>query len=378
MILNRISITNLRNHGQTDIECPDGTLLLLGENGAGKTTVLEAIAMLCTSRSFVTHLDRAVLRRDAGWFHVEGHFTSCTASRRGVSVRYEEAAARKQIEIDHAPLGASADLIGQFPMVALSPQHRPITAGGPAERRAFMDFIISQLHHAYLLDLMNYRRVLRQRNALLADRERHPSALRGALEPWDATMADTAVRILRHRHAFVAAFLPYLQDTMAGMIPGRETAILRYQSSMDIDPAHPDAVATYREELRRRFDADLRRGTTTAGPHRDELEILLNGHDIRAQASQGQHKTVLISLKLAEYRFLEAGLDEPPLLLLDDVFSELDDERLANVLRLVGGLGQTFITTASRATLRHFPQDDPGNRTMCIEAGMVSKMAQVA
>lgn len=370
MILNRLSLTNLRNHGQTDIECPEGTLLLLGENGAGKTTVLEAIAMLCTSRSFVTHLDRAVLRRDAGFFRVEGRFTSCTASRHSVSVRYDEASARKQIEIDHAPLAASAELIGRFPMVALSPQHRPITAGGPAERRAFMDFIISQLHHAYLLDLMTYRRVLRQRNALLADHDRHPSALRNTLATWDAAMAEAAVRILRHRTAFVDAFVPFLQEAMDGMIPEREEAALRYQSSMDVDLSEADAVAAYREELQRRFEADLRRGTTTAGPHRDELEILLNGHDIRAHASQGQHKTVLISLKLAEYRYLASGLDEPPLLLLDDVFSELDDARLANVLRLVGGLGQTFITSASRSTLRYFPREHPGNRTLRIEAGV--------
>ncbi|MDX9758151.1 MAG: DNA replication and repair protein RecF [Bacteroidota bacterium] len=370
MILNRISLTNLRNHGQTDIECPDGTLLLFGENGAGKTTVLEAIAMLCTSRSFVTHLDRTVMRRDAGMFRVEGRFTSSTTSRRDVSIRYDETTGRKQIEVDHAPLGASAELIGQFPMVALSPQHRPITAGGPAERRAFVDFVISQLHHAYLLDLMAYRRVLRQRNALLADHDGRPSALRSTLAPWDATMAQTAVRILRHRYAFVDAFVPYLREAMDGMIPEREDVALRYQSSVDIDPTDPNAIALYHAELQRRFDTDVRRGTTTAGPHRDELEVLLNGHDIRAHASQGQHKTVLISLKLAEYRYLEAGLDEPPLLLLDDVFSELDDDRLANVLRLVGGLGQTFITSASRATLRHFPQDHPGNRTLRIEAGV--------
>lgn len=378
MILNRIRLTNLRNHGHTEIDCPEGTLLLLGENGAGKTSVLEAISLLCTSRSFVTHQDRSVLRRDTTQYRVEGSFTSSSDSRRLVSVTYDADPGRKQIEMDNALLPAAADLIGVFPLVALSPQHRPITAGGPSERRAFLDFIISQLHHSYLLDLISYRRVLRQRNTLLADHDQRPASVRATLEVWDASLAETAVRILRQRQRFVAEFVPYLHEAMASMIPDREEAALRYYSSMEIDPFAVEAVAAYREALVRRFDTDLRRGTTTAGPHRDELEILLNGLDIRAHASQGQHKTVLISLKIAEYRYLDARLDETPILLLDDVFSELDDERLGNVLQLVDNLGQTFITTANLSTLRFFTQGGAHNLTLRIDAGSVHSMAEVA
>ena len=378
MILNRIRITNLRNHGHTEIDCPDGTLLLLGENGAGKTTVLEAISLLCTSRSFVTHQDRGVLRREAVRFEVEGDFTSSSGARRSVCVRYDADPGRKQLEMDNAPLAAAADLIGVFPLVALSPQHRPITAGGPAERRSFIDFVISQLHHRYLLDLIAYRRILRQRNALLADHEARPADVRATLEAWDASLAEAAVRILRHRHRFVEEFLPYLEEGMQGMIGGREDVGLRYVPTMDLDVYAEDAVASYRSALARRVDSDLRRGSTTAGPHRDELEILLNGLDVRAQASQGQHKTILIALKLAEFRYLDARLDETPMLLLDDVFSELDDERLANVLRLVDDLGQTFITSANQATQRAFPERARRNLTLRVEAGAVQHLAEVA
>ena len=340
--------------------------------------MLEAISLLCTSRSFVTHQDRSVLRRDTTQYRVEGSFTSSSDSRRLVSVTYDADPGRKQIEMDNAILPAAADLIGVFPLVALSPQHRPITAGGPSERRAFLDFIISQLHHSYLLDLIAYRRVLRQRNTLLADHDQRPASVRATLEVWDASLAETAVRILRQRQRFVAEFVPYLHEAMASMIPDREEAALRYYSSMEIDPFAVEAVAAYREALIRRFDTDLRRGTTTAGPHRDELEILLNGLDIRAHASQGQHKTVLISLKIAEYRYLDARLDETPILLLDDVFSELDDERLGNVLQLVDNLGQTFITTANLSTLRFFTQGGAHNLTLRIDAGSVHSVAEVA
>jgi DNA replication and repair protein RecF len=378
MILNRLRIVNLRNHGHTEIDCPEGTLLLLGENGAGKTTVLEAISLLCTSRSFVTHQDKSLLRREADGYRIEGWFTSTTTSRRSVALAYDADPGRKQIEMDNALLPAAADLIGAFPLVALSPQHRPITAGGPGERRSFMDFIVSQLHHVYLMDLIAYRRALRQRNALLADHDRRPSDVRSTLEVWDTSLAESAVRILRRRHRFVEEFVPYLIEAMHSVIQQREEVALRYVSSMDIDPFGDTAVDEYRERLALRMDADIRRGTTTAGPHRDELEILLNGLDVRAQASQGQHKTVLIALKLAEYRYLHTHLDEPPILLLDDVFSELDDERLANVLRLVDGLGQTFITSANHATLRFFPQGREQNLTMRIENGLVRELAEVA
>jgi DNA replication and repair protein RecF len=378
MILNRLRIVNLRNHGQTEIDCPEGTLLLLGENGAGKTTVLEAISLLCTSRSFVTHQDKSLLRRDATQYRVEGLLTSTTTSKRSVSLTYDADPGRKQIEMDNAALPAAADLIGAFPLVALSPQHRPITSGGPGERRSFMDFIVSQLHHAYLLDLITYRRALRQRNALLADHERRSTDLRATLEVWDASLAETAVRILRHRYRFVDEFGPYLVDAMAGVIQQREEIALRYVSSIEIDPFSENASKEYRDLLIRRLDADIRRGTTTGGPHRDELEILLNDLDVRAQASQGQHKTVLIALKLAEYRYLMAHLDEPPILLLDDVFSELDDERLANVLQLVDGLGQTFITSANQGTLRYFPHSRTDNATLRIEGGVAHRLAEVA
>ncbi len=378
MILHRLRISHVRNHGHTEIDCPEGTLLLLGENGAGKTTVLESISLLCSTRSFVTHQDRGLLQKDADAFRVEGVFTTDGGSQHEVVMEYHAEQGRKQIDLDHASLPSASDLIGQFPMVALSPQHRPITAGGPGERRSFIDFIISQVHHAYLMDLIAYRRTLRQRNALLSDMDRRPEEIRTTLDAWDASLAETAVRILRRRHRFIEEFTPYFQTAMQGVIGEREQVALQYRSTADIDPEGDAAPAEYHRLLERRFNLDLRRGTTTVGPHRDDMDILLNALDVRAQASQGQHKTVLIALKLAEHRYLDSHLDETPILLLDDVFSELDDDRLASVLQQAQGLGQTFITSANAATLNFFAHADNGNRTLKIENGIVKTLAEVA
>jgi DNA replication and repair protein RecF len=378
MILNSLRISQLRNHGHTEIACPDGTLLLLGENGAGKTTVLEAVSILCTSRSFVTHQDRGIVRKDCDFYRLEGAFTTAGGSHHDIALTYSAEPGKKQIELDHAALTAASDLIGQFPIVALSPQHRPITAGGPGERRSFVDFIISQVHHTYLMDLFDYRRILRQRNALLSDPVGNPSTIRQTLDVWDASLAESAVRILRRRRTFIEEFTPYFQRAMQGVVGDRELVQLDYRQTADIDLDAADAVSAYHNLLGHRFSTDIRRGSTTVGPHRDDMDILLNGLDVRAQASQGQHKSVLISLKLGEYRFLDTHLDEAPILLLDDVFSELDDIRLAHVLQIVQSLGQTFITTANANTLQFFSQEAHDNLTLRIENGIVSEFAAVA
>ena len=379
MILNRLRIADFRNHSRTEIECPDGTLLLLGENGAGKTTILEAVSLLCTSRSFVTKHDRSLIATDAvGGFVAEGEFTASTRTLKHVHIEYSREQQKKKIEVDYAPLDSVSDLIGMLPLVALSPQHRPITAGGPAERRSFIDFVISQVHHSYLEDLLLYRRALRQRNTLLADAEGRLSAIAGTIDAWDHSLAESGVRILRKRAEFIAQFVPYFQRSMRGVIGEREIVDMSYKGSLRMNPAEDDAIERYAAELREQRPTDLRRGTTTIGPHRDDLNIMLNDLDVRAQASQGQHKTVLISLKLAEYHYLDEHLDERPILLLDDVFSELDDIRLTRVLEHASGLGQTFITSANMNMLRAFEFAGSMHHALRIDQGAVCTLADVA
>jgi DNA replication and repair protein RecF len=376
MVLRHLRLAHLRNHRRSDIDCPAGIALFHGENGAGKTTVLEAVALLCTTRSFVTRQDRSMLTRGLDWFQVEGEFENASGGIHRVSLRHDAESGTRRIEVDSLPLESAADLIGRFPLVSLAPQHRPITAGGPAERRAFLDFLISQVHHGYLLDLMEYRRILRQRNALLAASAQRTDALAAALEPWDDTMAAAAARIIARRTTFLDEFLPYFSDAMHEVARGAERVDLRYSR------AHPEEegsdAAAIRAALGRALERDLRRGSTSVGPHRDEIEIRIDGLELRSQASQGQHKSVLIALKIAEYRYLDARLAEAPIILLDDVFSELDDDRLSRVLALLGDLGQTFITTASSGARAHFPAAESACRAFRVSQGSVLPEAVAA
>ena len=376
MLLRRLVLEHLRNHARTDIACPEGVLLLVGENGAGKTSILEGISLLCMSRSFVTRQDRGLITTGEEAFQVDGEFEAASRSRRHVRLRYG-GMQKKLVEVDYAPLETMAELIGQFPMVALSPQHRPITSGGPGERRAFLDFLLSQVQHSYLMDLLDYRRALRQRNALLAMAEGRLGALRGSLEAWDQALAESGVRILAARLRFIEKFLPYVREAMMDLVPEREVVDIAYAYG-DGDGAQRDGVEMYLRALQERLDSDVRRGSTSYGPHRDDVRIQLNDMDVRAQASQGQHKSVLIALKFAEFHYLDERLDERPVLLLDDVFSELDDERLGRVLAALRGMGQTFITTASRHVAQVFDAEDARNAVLRVEAGRVYHYAEVA
>jgi DNA replication and repair protein RecF len=376
MILDFLRLHHVRNHRLSEIDCPPNIALLWGDNGAGKTSVLETVSLLCMTRSFVTHQTRTLVQRDAGAFTLYGRFRTGAGATREVHFRYDLATKEKDIQLDHAPLRAAADLIGQFPLVILSPSHRGVTSGGPAERRAFMDFVIAQVSHAYLLDLIEFRRIARHRAALLAQQSDR-AKIRAALEPWNHSFAEHAVRIVRRRLDFLEHFRPYADETMAVISGARETPDLAYRHSADCGYTDTGAEERFLALLERRTDGDIRLRSNTIGPHRDDVHFSLNDLDVRAQASQGQHKSVLIALKIAEARYLADHLDEAPILLFDDIFSELDDARLSHVMGIVSGIGQTFITTANASVLRAFPLPAPSNGAYRVCDGAVASYAEV-
>lgn len=369
MLLRRLRFRDLRNHASSELECPDGILFLWGENGAGKTTLLEAVSLLCLSRSFVTSADRTLIRLGAGGFSAAGEFRNPAGVSSDVEISYPNARQRKSILLDDAPLASASDLIGRFPLVVLSPQHRPLVQGGPGERRRFVDVILSQSHRAYLLDLMEYQKVLRHRNALLAQEDLSPARLQSLIDPWNQSFAPLAARIAIRRAQFLADFSPAFRKSYAAVSREKEEADLRYAPSIPVDPDTAACAADVLRRLESMAGQEFRRGQTLIGPHRDEIDILLNGLDVRQQASQGQGKTVMIALKMAELFYLENVLREKPILLLDDVFSELDRERLAGLLTMVGELGQTFITSVDERAVELFSAIRGTHKIVKVEMG---------
>jgi len=378
MRLTLLALYRFRNHAETSLECSPGLNLLLGNNGEGKTNVLEGISYLCLGRSFYSAADGTVTKVGTEGFLVKGTIASDGGVEYRVETSYESASGNKHTSIGGTQLGRRAELIGQFPVVVLSPENSSITFGGPAERRKFLDVTLSQASRTYLDDLLEYRKALRQRNKILFDAKQLRGLQPGLIEPWNELLAVRGARIALRRRQFVDEFRPYCSETFAALAGSDERPELSYQSSVigESGMSLDDVVVEFQRVLAVEEREEIRTGKTLVGPHRDELELQINGLSLRQFASQGQHKTFLVGLKLAEFSYLKDRCKETPLLLLDDVFSELDEHRCEHLLGLVGSVAQVFITATDE---RLVPSSGARRRTeakFIVRGGTVGRISQ--
>lgn len=356
MLATSLSLLSVRNHATKSIdELAPGINVFAGPNGVGKTSVLEALALATLTKSFVTHSDALLIRHGEHELAVEAHFRSDLGVPYNVEVMINEGPPlRKTIHANGERIRAASDLIGRAPVVVLTPDEKIITSGAPAERRRFLNMVLSQASHAYLEDEIEYRRALKQRNAVLTDakvQRRSLSAIQAALAPWTAIVLERGGRIMRRRAEFVRDFRQPLLDAYRSLASTNESPSLDYLP-MGETAEGAEFTAMLERASKSCESEELRRGTTLFGPHRDELLLSINpGQEAKDYASQGQHKTLLVAMKLAEFEYLREATRETPMLLFDDVFSELDDDRARAVLALAasGVLGQTFITTTEAA-----------------------------
>lgn len=363
MKLKHLEISSFRNHTSTTVECSDCVNGLIGENGQGKTNLLEGISYLCLTKSFFGASDSTVLQIGKNRFAVSGEFVGDSGVRYDVGVRYDAEAKEKEVSVNRAAIDRSADIIGQFPVVVLSPESNAITAGAPAERRKFMDFVIAQSSRVYLEDLVEYRRVVKQRNRILLDVKMARTDPSELLDPWNTELIDRGARIMVRRRAFLAEFQPLVQEAYEKLAGEGEEPTAHYKASVEHEEStsEEELRRLFRQELERRREEEMQTATSSVGPHRDELELKMHGLDLRRYASQGQHKSLLIALKVAEFFYLQKARSESPLLLLDDIFGELDACRSERLLGLIHSLGQAFITSTNEAV---FPADfDWGTRS---------------
>ncbi len=349
MVLQTLRVQNFRNHRETSLEFGQGINALLGDNGQGKTNVLEAISYLCLTKSFYASGDALVLRIGAPLFEVEGSLSMESGNLFGVRVAFSAGDHEKIFSINKRRAEHFSSVIGKFPIVICSPEHAPITSGGPAERRRFIDFVISQSNALYFRELLEYRKVLKHRSKILFDAKMSRVNADEALAPWDEQLVSLGTAITFKRKTFVGEFQEFIASAYRHLVAAEERPELHYEP--DVHPAEGSTEAEHRvkfhEYLMQRRVEETRLGTTLVGPHRDELALVINGLDLRKYASQGQHKTFLVALKIGEFFYLKERCGEPPLLLLDDVFSELDAQRAEHLLRFTGELSQTFITSTN-------------------------------
>ena len=348
MYLQSLRLHDFRSYRQVLLTPPSGVTVFVGENGTGKTNLLEAVHLCCLGRSHRTVNDREMIRSGQETCAVQLRVQrSDGVDEVGVRLFMPEQKKRKVIYINGKTASRTGELMGHATCVMFSPEDLDIIRGAPQERRRFLNMLLSQCGAGYYYALQTYNSALKQRNALLhaiARGEARPATL----DVWDEQLAQAAVPVVKARQFAVQALDKLARDHYA-TIGGREDEVfsLYYVGHLS-NTAEPASV--FLNLLHERREEDLRRITTTAGPHRDDLVLNLSGADMRAFASQGQARTAVLALRLSEVDLLTSRQGEAPLLLLDDVLSELDSGRRTRLLARIGGI-QTLLTCTDLSDL---------------------------
>jgi DNA replication and repair protein RecF len=321
----RLTLRDFRNLVDTTLDVPRDGVVMVGDNGQGKTNLLEAIAYVGTLRSIRNARDRDLVRHDAAAFSL--HAVVDGADARDVVIGVERTTGRKKVSLDGVVATRQIDALGTLPAVAWSPADVALVAGGPADRRRYLDIMLALSSRPYLNALRLYRAALERRNATIRTAQRTG---RGgdAIAAWEPALAEHGAVLIATRRAWAserAAEFTRLCETMGE--PGE--ALLHYDGDVG---AQPDALA---KKLQRERERDLQRGMTCVGPHRDDMVIEIDGRDARTYASAGQQRTAAIALRLLEARTLRAERGGHPVLLLDDPFAELDVARTERALGLL-------------------------------------------
>lgn len=332
MIIKSIELSNFRNYEREDFYFHEGTNVLYGDNAQGKTNVLEAIFVGGTTKSHKGSRDSEMIRSGQKESHIryfiekrERVFKVEVHMRRGSS---------KGIAVDGLPIHSSSELLGLSNIVFFSPEDLSIIRDGPEERRRFIDMELCQLNKAYLFYLTHYKKILKQRNALLKQIQENRD-LKSTLDIWNSQLAEHGKKIIEIRENFIETLNEIMKRKHSSLTGGKEEVEITY---------HPNCrQQDFEEKLFLEEERDIFMGTTSVGPHRDDMIFLTENKDLRKYGSQGQKRTAALSLKMAEIEIVEETIGEKPILLLDDVLSELDRSRQNYLLENIKGI-QTIIT----------------------------------
>ena len=341
MILNRITILNYKNLEQVELSFSPKLNCLFGRNGMGKTNLLDALYFLSFCKSAGNPVDSQNIRHEADFFMIQGFYEEENGELEEIYCGMKRRQ-KKQFKRNKKEYSRLADHIGFIPLVMVSPADQELILGGSEERRRFMDVVISQFDKAYLEALIRYNKALAQRNVLLKSDLPVDEEL---FSVWEEMMAQAGEVVFAKREAFIREFTPIFQDFYAYISQEHEAVTLTYES-------HARDTSLY-EVIRQSRQRDQIMGFSLKGIHKDELVMQLGGYPLRREGSQGQNKTYLVALKLAQFDFLKRMGRTTPLLLLDDIFDKLDAHRVEQIVKLVAGkrFGQIFISDTNRGHL---------------------------
>ncbi len=342
MILQALSVINYKNIRQAELQFSPKINCFIGNNGMGKTNLLDAIYYLSFCKSYTNPVDSQIICHDADVCMLQGRYLTQEGVEEevysGIRRRQKKQFRRNKKEYDRL-----SDHIGLIPLVMISPADNELIVGISEARRKFMDISISQFNRTYLRSLLRYNKALQQRNVLLKTEERQIDV--DLMELWEEQLVVEGNYIHGERKAFIDAFTPIFNRFYERISQSHEDVSFDYHSQLNDSDFH--------ESLKRNRQRDLMMGHTTTGIHRDELEMLLDGYPIRKVGSQGQNKTFFVALKLAQFNYLLQQGHTKPILLLDDIFDRLDAARVEEIVKLVSGpeFGQIFLSDTNRESL---------------------------
>lgn len=363
MILSSIKIENFKNYETAEISFLPGVICFTGPNGAGKTNMLDAIYYLCTGKSSINSIDQQLIRDDADYFSLKGEFETDKGAETVLCVLIK--GRKKVIKRNDEPYTRLIDHYGEFPVVMVAPGDIELIQGGSEERRKWLDSVISSVNHDYLLNLLKYDKILQQRNAELRKMETGDSKPSlDLIKVYDSMIIPVAEDIFKTRTGFIADYMPYF-ETFYHQISGKNEEIsLTYLSELQKNNLGLLLAGSIQKDLL------LQR--TNVGTHKDDLDFQIHGKPLKKFGSQGQQKTFLLALKLAQLQFIKTIKGQTPILLLDDVCERLDEHRLSILFRLIQekeGSGQVFVTDTSAERVSGFMEKDTEMKIFKVEKG---------
>ncbi|WP_458353734.1 DNA replication/repair protein RecF [Peribacillus frigoritolerans] len=352
MYIENISLKNYRNYTELNLTFENKVNVILGENAQGKTNVMESIFVLAMAKSHRTSNDKELIRWDEEYAKIEGR-----VRKRNTSIPLELTISKKgkKAKCNHIEQRKLSQYVGNMNVVMFAPEDLNLVKGSPLVRRRFIDMEIGQVSPVYLHDMSQYHKILQQRN--------HYLKLLQTRKQTDTTMLDVltdqfiqyAAKIVERRYEFLLKLQQWAEPIHSGISRNLEVLKIQYKPSLDVSESMEltKMIEVYTEKFDKIKTREIERGVTLVGPHRDDLVFFVNDRDVQTYGSQGQQRTTALSLKLAEIELIHEEIGEYPILLLDDVLSELDDFRQSHLLNTIQGKVQTFVTTPSVDGIDH-------------------------
>jgi len=359
MLLRELKLENFRLFSQVEIDFSEQVNIITGMNGQGKTSILESLYYTALTKSFRTKNDKHAIQYDKDHFNINTSFYSDSQTRSKIRV-YCSSEEGKHLFLDENKIVKFSEYIGTIPCVLLTLDDLKLTLGSPAERRRFLDILLSQVSPLYLDHLKNYRRSLMQRNAWLA--KSTGSADQRELEIWNEQLVEHGTAIIMKRRELLEFLNSNLGDRYNLFVKNNESITVKYLCTLN--PEKENLTKQFYDRLKRLNHTEKQRATTMTGPHRDDIEFYKNEKSFKEYGSQGENKTLVIALKLTEWEYLSRSRNTNPILLLDDIFGELDQNRIEALVKVLGTIGQAFITT----TMEKFPYQ---GHKIVVKSGMI-------